>query len=165
MSIESCLKNLYFISGFVICTVKYTHTCALGTGFKLVSCKWGPKGKQNYVSIWGRSLGFYIGQCPMIQNYWPSANECGSFSEEKNLTMLLFWGGKHVYASLLGSAQCSKNVGDGPINVAPSQREKEKLQGCTPPLLINNSTTNKYPPFHVPDRMNIQDKTKYSPIG
>jgi hypothetical protein len=34
MSIDSCLKNLYFISSFVICTVKYTHTCALGTGFK-----------------------------------------------------------------------------------------------------------------------------------
>jgi hypothetical protein len=33
MSIDSCLKNLYFISRFVICTVKYTHTCALGTGF------------------------------------------------------------------------------------------------------------------------------------
>jgi len=33
MSINSCLKNLYFISGFVICTIKYTHTCALGTGF------------------------------------------------------------------------------------------------------------------------------------
>jgi hypothetical protein len=39
MSIDSCLKNLYFISGFVICTVKYTHTCALGTGFKLYAVK------------------------------------------------------------------------------------------------------------------------------
>jgi hypothetical protein len=27
-------KKFDFISGFVICTVKYTHTCALGTGFK-----------------------------------------------------------------------------------------------------------------------------------
>jgi hypothetical protein len=34
MSIDSCLKNLYFISGFVICTVKYTQSCALGTRFK-----------------------------------------------------------------------------------------------------------------------------------
>jgi hypothetical protein len=39
MSIDSCLKILYFISGFVICNVKYTHTCALGTGFKLVDIK------------------------------------------------------------------------------------------------------------------------------
>jgi len=38
MSIDSCFKNLYFISGFVICTVKYTHTCALGRGFKLRRC-------------------------------------------------------------------------------------------------------------------------------
>jgi hypothetical protein len=44
-------------------------------------------------------------------------------------------------------------------------KEKRKnSRGATPPLLINSST-NKYPPFHVPDRMNIQDKTKYSPIG
>jgi len=27
MSIDSCLKNLYFISGFVLCIVKYTHLC------------------------------------------------------------------------------------------------------------------------------------------
>jgi hypothetical protein len=39
MNIDSCLKILYFISSFVICIVKYTHTCALGTGFKLVDIK------------------------------------------------------------------------------------------------------------------------------
>jgi len=27
MSVDSCLKNLYFISGFVICIIKYTHMC------------------------------------------------------------------------------------------------------------------------------------------
>jgi hypothetical protein len=32
-----------------------------------ITCKWGPKGKQDYVSIWGGSLGFYIGQCPMFK--------------------------------------------------------------------------------------------------
>jgi hypothetical protein len=37
MNIDNCLKNLYFIFGFVICTVKYPHICALGTGFKLRS--------------------------------------------------------------------------------------------------------------------------------
>jgi len=28
--------NVVYNCNFVICTVKYTHTCALGTGFKLV---------------------------------------------------------------------------------------------------------------------------------
>jgi len=37
MNIDSCLKNLYFVSSFVICTVKYTHICALSTWFKLGS--------------------------------------------------------------------------------------------------------------------------------
>jgi hypothetical protein len=26
----------------------------------------------------------------------------------------------------MGSCQCFKNIGEGPINVAPSEREKEK---------------------------------------
>jgi hypothetical protein len=29
--------------------------------------------------------------------------------------MLLFWGGKHIQASMLGAAPCSKTIGDGPI--------------------------------------------------
>jgi hypothetical protein len=33
----SLTKNVVCNCNFVICTVKYTHTCALGTGFKLVS--------------------------------------------------------------------------------------------------------------------------------
>ncbi len=48
------------------------------------------------------------------------------------------------------------------INVPPSQRKMEKLHRST--TLLINSSTNKYPPFYVPD-MNIEDKTKYSPIG
>jgi hypothetical protein len=37
--IERCWKCS---CNFVICTVKYTHTCALGTEFKLVICKGRP---------------------------------------------------------------------------------------------------------------------------
>lgn len=29
--------------------------------------------------------------------------------------------GKHIWGSLSGSAQCFKNIGDGPIKVAPSE--------------------------------------------
>ncbi len=32
--------NVVCSCNFVICTVKYTHTCALGTGFKLGFLKW-----------------------------------------------------------------------------------------------------------------------------
>ncbi len=34
--IERGFENVVCSCNFVICTVKYTHTCALGTGFKLV---------------------------------------------------------------------------------------------------------------------------------
>ncbi len=34
--IQRGFRNVVCSCNFVICTVKYTHTCALGTGFKLV---------------------------------------------------------------------------------------------------------------------------------
>jgi len=75
---------------------------------------------------------------------------------EGSRTKLLFWGGTMsrllywavpnvpkllvmgqwmwlLLGSLLGSAQCSKNIGDGPINVAPSQRKNRKIARVQPP--------------------------------
>ncbi len=37
------------------------------------------------------------------------------FQPEYDKSMLLFWGGKRIQASTLGSSPCSKNIGDGPI--------------------------------------------------
>jgi hypothetical protein len=78
------------------------------------------------------------------------------------------------YASILGREAClGFSVGQCPMfqkywrwanQCGSFSKRKGKTPGVHPPLLINSST-NKYPPFHVPDRMNIQDKTKYSPIG
>ncbi len=38
--IERFWKNVVCSCNFVICNVKYTHTCALGTGFKLIFINW-----------------------------------------------------------------------------------------------------------------------------
>jgi hypothetical protein len=44
--------------------------------------------------------------------------------------------GKKRHASILGSGQCLKrNIGDGPIKVAPSQNPKKKPLGCTSPSM------------------------------
>ncbi len=43
---------------------------------------------------------------------------------------------------LLGSAQCSKEIGDGPINVAPSKKTKNKKCEHTHELINMNHTTD-----------------------
>jgi hypothetical protein len=41
-----------------------------------------------------------------------------------HLFLFCDWWSKEVL--LLGSAQCSKNIGDRPINMAPSKKKKKK---------------------------------------
>jgi hypothetical protein len=38
MILLQCM-GVFFFCNFVVCTIKYTHTCALGTGFTRVYCK------------------------------------------------------------------------------------------------------------------------------
>jgi hypothetical protein len=108
-----------------------------------ISCKWGPKGSRTMHLFWGgkmsRLLYWAVPNVPKIlvigQWMWLLLGK-----SRKYWTRLLFWGGNHVWASLLGSCQCFKNIGDGPINVVPSERKKARVR----PFLINRST-NKYP--------------------
>ncbi len=106
MSIDSRLKNLYFISGFVICTVKYTHTCALGTGFKLVSCKWGPQREAE--------LCVYLGKKSRLL-HWAVPNDPKLLAISQ--WMWIFLGRKKLnYASILGREACLRfSVGQCPM--------------------------------------------------
>jgi hypothetical protein len=65
-----------------------------------------------------------------------------SGEKKKKLDYASILGREPCLGFLLGSCQCFKNIGDGPINVAPSEREKKKAG--VDPFLINRST-NKYP--------------------
>ncbi len=50
------------------------------------------------------------------------------------ISMLLFWGREaYLYASMLGSVDCSRKIGDGPINVAPSKNKKKNLTSTVHP--------------------------------
>ncbi len=44
-----------------------------------------------------------------------------------------FGGGKHIYAWMLGSVDCSRKIDDGPINVAPSKNKKKEPHLHRPP--------------------------------
>jgi hypothetical protein len=57
---------------------------------------------------------------------WPQFNlheECKGLWNT-NISMVLCLEGHHSYSFMLGSAQCSRKIGVGLVNVAPSDKEK-----------------------------------------
>jgi len=53
-------------------------------------------------------------------------------------------GGGSKEVLVLGSAQCSKTIGDGPINMAPSKKTKNKTK-CEHTHELINMNHNTYP--------------------
>jgi len=56
---------------------------------------------------------------------------------------------KHIYASILGSIQCLKRIGEGPIKVAtfPHKKKKKKTLRCTAQLIDRSNNIGTPPPI------------------